>query len=395
MTPTVQAGTYNFDWHWYGADRRRVITAVKTGTQYVPNAPPSPPGGVWNYYLYDGTDIAFVLTGGPSGWSIRHRYLSAGVDAPLVDRINGFNNVALVGDRQGSTLLALKNDWTRETDAVYFGRNAYGHLEEGTSNPLGTNTETSFTGASTPNAGGGFVYLRSRWYDPQTGRFLTQDPIGLAGGVNLYSYAASNPVSFDDPFGLCVDGAGTDYTYDLCGNLLSKRPNGLDHDRIFLVDDMGNVVESKFTLDAVTVEGESTAALAFSGVTGSAMAGGGLGFGVGVACYLNSDECAFYARGERAEAGFDIGAGRELGVSQNGPAFRGTSSGPCGSYAPGTPVGVGGCRTANASGVTYSVTAEFGPRIGLSLRTTNTWMSRSSRWLGIVVRASCGGAPAC
>jgi hypothetical protein len=45
--------------------------------------------------------------------------------------------------------------------------------------------------------------MRNRWYDPQTGRFLSQDPIGLAGGVNLYAYAGNNPTSFSDPFGLC------------------------------------------------------------------------------------------------------------------------------------------------------------------------------------------------
>ena len=37
------------------------------------------------------------------------------------------------------------------------------------------------------------------------GTFLTQDPIGLAGGVNLYGYAGNNPTSFSDPFGLCPD----------------------------------------------------------------------------------------------------------------------------------------------------------------------------------------------
>jgi RHS repeat-associated protein len=67
-----------------------------------------------------------------------------------------------------------------------------------------THTGLDFTGAGTPtSAGGGYVYMRNRWYDPQTGRFLSQDPIGLAGGVNLYAYAGNNPASYSDPFGLC------------------------------------------------------------------------------------------------------------------------------------------------------------------------------------------------
>ncbi len=51
----------------------------------------------------------------------------------------------------------------------------------------------------------GFYYNRYRYYDPQQGRYVTQDPIGLAGGVNIYSYVGGDPVSFIDPLGLQVN----------------------------------------------------------------------------------------------------------------------------------------------------------------------------------------------
>ncbi|PWB30653.1 type IV secretion protein Rhs, partial [Pseudomonas sp. SDI] len=43
-------------------------------------------------------------------------------------------------------------------------------------------------------------YNTFRYYDPGVGRFTTQDPIGLAGGVNLYRYAV-NPTGWVDPWG--------------------------------------------------------------------------------------------------------------------------------------------------------------------------------------------------
>ncbi len=47
----------------------------------------------------------------------------------------------------------------------------------------------------------GLHYNLFRYYDPQVGRFTVQDPIGVAGGLNLYAYAP-NPLGWIDPLGL-------------------------------------------------------------------------------------------------------------------------------------------------------------------------------------------------
>ena len=51
--------------------------------------------------------------------------------------------------------------------------------------------------------GSGLQYMRNRYYDPRSGRFTQQDPVGLAGGLNLYGFGGSDPVNASDPFGLC------------------------------------------------------------------------------------------------------------------------------------------------------------------------------------------------
>ena len=48
----------------------------------------------------------------------------------------------------------------------------------------------------------GLYYYRARYYDPDVGRFLTEDPLGFEAGLNFYAYIDNNPVNFTDPMGL-------------------------------------------------------------------------------------------------------------------------------------------------------------------------------------------------
>ena len=46
-------------------------------------------------------------------------------------------------------------------------------------------------------------YYRARFYDPITGRFLSEDPASFRSDANFYRYVSNSPVDLDDPFGLC------------------------------------------------------------------------------------------------------------------------------------------------------------------------------------------------
>lgn len=48
----------------------------------------------------------------------------------------------------------------------------------------------------------GLYFMRARYYDPALGRFVSEDPIGLKGGMNPYLYVSADPVNQRDPSGL-------------------------------------------------------------------------------------------------------------------------------------------------------------------------------------------------
>jgi RHS repeat-associated protein len=52
------------------------------------------------------------------------------------------------------------------------------------------------------DGGTGMYYVRNRWYSPRLARFVSEDPIGLGGGINQSSYVSNDPMNRLDPFGL-------------------------------------------------------------------------------------------------------------------------------------------------------------------------------------------------
>ena len=102
---------------------------------------------------------------------------------------DGLGTVRLVMDSSGTTVVSS------------FASDEFGRQTAVTGSPAHT-----FTGAlgvrNEVGIDSQLLYARQRWYDPTIGRFLSQDPIGFAGGLNMYTGMANNPINNVDPSGL-------------------------------------------------------------------------------------------------------------------------------------------------------------------------------------------------
>jgi RHS repeat-associated protein len=80
----------------------------------------------------------------------------------------------------------------------------------------GTRNATSFEAERHPSADvPGISFFRNRIYDQRSGRWTQEDPIGVAGGVNLYQFNGNNPAMYTDPFGLCPEAKNGSVCIDL------------------------------------------------------------------------------------------------------------------------------------------------------------------------------------
>lgn len=198
----VNAGTgRDARFYWTADGRLDSVHVGSVGITYDYNATGqlvrrSRNGVVERYYLWDGAHLLAELDGSATARVTEYVY-QPGVDQPLalvtgetaVDRIryyalDALGNVMALVDTNALDQSITYDPWgvpafTGSTE----NRLAWkGLLWEGDSTQL--------------------YYMRNRWYDPDLGRFLTEDPVGLAGGLNIYLFARNDPVNGRDPLGL-------------------------------------------------------------------------------------------------------------------------------------------------------------------------------------------------
>ncbi|MFP8832836.1 RHS repeat-associated core domain-containing protein [Hydrogenophaga sp. XSHU_21] len=96
-----------------------------------------------------------------------------------------------------NSVIAQMNDDETASLATSHGYSPYG--ESQTIGPDATGNPIQYT--SRENDGTGLIYYRARHYDPLLKRFMSEDPIGLAGGFNPYAYVGGSPIGHTDPRG--------------------------------------------------------------------------------------------------------------------------------------------------------------------------------------------------
>jgi RHS repeat-associated protein len=154
--------------------------------------------GTQSVFAWNGENVEAVLDG---QGKVRQRFLHGpGVDEVLA--VESFAQPAAAGSvgELRWTLLDHLNTIrglisTDGTGLTFLGYDAYGR-------PLNPNAVPLFGFAGREwDAATGLYSNRARWLDPVSGRFISQDLIGLAGGLNRYEYALGNPNHYTDPSG--------------------------------------------------------------------------------------------------------------------------------------------------------------------------------------------------
>ena len=177
-------------------------------------------------------------------------------------------------------------------------------------NQTGVQLPFSYAGEQSDGESG-LIYLRARYMDPATGRFISRDPIGFAGGdVTLYGYVGNNPTNMTNPSGLCgyyydypdflgpakeAAGAATDWIHDVGSAVASSESwNGCDclggDETLLTIDEVARYLSS---VAAWITYGTAVVGCLFGGI--GCVAGYGIGLLLSLPLQLAGDALGFAA----------------------------------------------------------------------------------------------------
>jgi RHS repeat-associated protein len=116
-----------------------------------------------------------------------------GIDE-MIARYTQAGERSFLTDALGSVIALAKEDQSIATRYAYspYGQSQASGAQEGNASQY-TARENDATG---------LYYYRARYYDAVLKRFVSEDPIGLAGGINVYGYVDGDPINLTDPLGL-------------------------------------------------------------------------------------------------------------------------------------------------------------------------------------------------
>jgi RHS repeat-associated protein len=174
VTLPATGGTVTFKYDPFG---RRIQKSLSAGT---------------TVFLYNGDTISEEIDA--SGTELASYTQYDGVDEPLAQTRAGINSHYQQDDLNSVTSLSS----TSGTPVKTFTYDAFGNLTASTGNIANT---FQYTGRDF-DAETGLRYYRARYYDPQVGRFLSEDPIRFGGGINFYDYVENQPTNLTDAGGL-------------------------------------------------------------------------------------------------------------------------------------------------------------------------------------------------